>query len=141
MTLVEDVDDQVFIHQLPESSTAFSSSTRLFNGQTTIRGLLQRHEDMHRLVEDRDVVGEAQLSESVNRSPEVDLFVEEIKEIARSNCRNFAGTVPRDKRKIPQKNDDDDGRMISEEVIKVKVERKGMWMLNAGGEVGAEHGE
>jgi hypothetical protein len=60
MTLVEDVDDQVFILRLPDSTTDISSSTRLFRRRTTIRGLSQRHGDMHRLVEDRYVVGEAQ---------------------------------------------------------------------------------
>ena len=51
MTLVKDVDDQVFILRLPNSSTD-NPSTSLFREQTTIRGLLQRHEDMHGLVED-----------------------------------------------------------------------------------------
>lgn len=60
MTLVEDVDDQVFILRLPDSTTDISSSTRLFRGRTTIRGLSQRHGDMHKLVEDGYVVGEAQ---------------------------------------------------------------------------------
>jgi hypothetical protein len=60
MTLVEDVDGQVFILRLPDNTTDISSSTRLFRWQTTIGGLSQRHGDMHRLVEDRYVVGEAQ---------------------------------------------------------------------------------
>jgi hypothetical protein len=88
MTLVKDVDDQVFILGLPDSSTDFNSSTSLFRGQTTIKGLLQRHEDMHRLVEDKMSSAKLQLSESVNRSPEVACFVKEIKESATSNCRH-----------------------------------------------------
>lgn len=135
MTLVKDVDDQVFILRLPDRSTDFNSSTSLFRGQTTIRGLLQRHEDMHKLVEDKMSSAKLQLSESVNRSSEAVRFVRKIKESATSNCRNFAGTIPKDKRKIPQKNEDDYGRMI----IEKGEDRSSEETVNAGGqEVGSK---
>jgi hypothetical protein len=67
MTLVGDINDQVFLLRLLDSSTDSNSSTSLFRGQTTIRGLLKRHEDIHKLVEDKMSSAKLQLSESVNR--------------------------------------------------------------------------